>query len=95
MSFNRVYLRSSMSHTDGLMQRNFNQILKELPQGHRYRVTGTGKVVLKDERYDDVTHDDENNADNVRGPGRDPRQSLPRGGLRGRGRGRGRPDYVR
>ena len=62
--------------------------MKELPQGHRYRVTGTGKIVLKEEDAFD-------NADSNSDTGRDPRQSLPRVNYRGRGRGRGRPVNVR
>ena len=81
------------------MQKNFSHILKELPQEHRYRVTGSGKIVLKDDRYSEDRQDEaENNnfEDAEQGAvGRDHRQFLPRGGLRGRGRGRGRLGHPR
>jgi len=46
--YNGVYLRSSMSHTDRVAQPNLVSILRELPNGNKYHVTGNGKVILKD-----------------------------------------------
>jgi len=44
-----VYLRSFTSHTDGVLHQNFMTILKELPNGDKYRATNNGKLVTKDE----------------------------------------------
>ena len=46
--YRRVFLRSSMTHSDRLMQQNLQTILKELPHGDSYRVTANGKLVKKD-----------------------------------------------
>jgi hypothetical protein len=46
--YKQVYLRSSQSHSDRVMQQNLQTILKELPNGDSYRVTGHGKLVKKD-----------------------------------------------
>ena len=46
--YRRVYLRSSMTHQERLMQQNFLTLLKEIPNGNKYRVTANGKVILKD-----------------------------------------------
>jgi len=43
-----VYIRSSMTHPERLIQQNFLTILKEIPNGDKYRVTANGRVVLKD-----------------------------------------------
>ena len=95
--FGRVYLRSSMSHTDRLIQNNFNQILREILNGYKYRVSGNGKIILKDEHRDDreelLERLDANvgNIDNEVDNEQDgePRAFLPVGGNRGRWRGRG------
>lgn len=44
-----VYIRSSMSHTDRIMQQNFQIILNEIPNGEKFRITANGKVVKKDD----------------------------------------------
>ena len=46
--YRRVYLRSSQSHTDRIMLQNMQAVLTELSNGDRYRVTGHGKLVKKD-----------------------------------------------
>lgn len=43
--FNRVYIRSSMSHEARMLHNNFKAVLQELPNGHNYRLTGSGKVI--------------------------------------------------
>lgn len=43
--FQRVFLRSSQSHAERLIQLNFRTILNELPNGGQFRVTGNGKLV--------------------------------------------------
>ena len=37
-----------MTHQERLMQQNFLTLLKEIPNGNKYRVTANGKVILKD-----------------------------------------------
>ena len=84
--YSRVYLRTSLSHTDRLIQLNFHQILKELPGGEKYRLTGNGRIVLKEEPGE-VRHTRPNDDDaEARAHVRENR--LPAGGYRGRGRGR-------
>ena len=46
--YRRVYIRSSMSHTDRLIQLNFQTLLRDLPNGDQYRVTANGKLVKQD-----------------------------------------------
>ena len=45
--YNRVFLRSSLSHSGRLIQLNFKTILEEIPNGGNYRVTGSGRLVRK------------------------------------------------
>lgn len=52
--YRRVYLRRSMPHTERLIQLNFKQILKEMPNGSKYRMTGSGRIVLKEDTTDQV-----------------------------------------
>lgn len=40
-----IYMRSSKSHMERLIELNFKTVLDELPNGRNYRVTGNGKVV--------------------------------------------------
>ena len=44
-----VYIRSSMSHTDRIVQQNFLTLLKEIPNGNNYMVTSNGKVIEKEQ----------------------------------------------
>ena len=46
--YDAVFIRSSMSHSDRLMQQNFQALLKEIPNGDGYRMTVNGKLVKKD-----------------------------------------------
>ena len=46
--YRRVYIRSSQSHSDRIMQQSLQTILSDIPNGERYRVTGHGKIVKKD-----------------------------------------------
>ena len=46
--YRRVYIRSSQSHSDRIMQQNLQTILSEIHNGESYRVTGHGKIVKKD-----------------------------------------------
>ena len=45
--FQRVYLRSSMSHNERLQQLNFKTLLQEIPNGDGYRITGSGRLIKK------------------------------------------------
>ena len=40
-----TFIRSSMSHTDRIMQQNFQTILKSIPNGNDFRVAANGKIV--------------------------------------------------
>jgi BMFP domain-containing protein YqiC len=71
--FRRVYLRSSQTHAERLMSLNFREILKEIPNGNNYRVSGNGKILKKE---------DGNGFENTRPK---PRTVAS---VRGRGRGR-------
>ena len=46
-NFKRVYLRSSLSHCERLLQLNMKMIIEELPSGNQYRITGNGRLVKK------------------------------------------------
>ena len=50
-SFNRVYIRSSHSHVERVVERNFKTILSELPFGDQYRFTGHG-ILVKSQNKD-------------------------------------------
>ena len=50
--FSNVYLRSSMSHVERQCQLNFKMLLKEIPGGKDYRLTGSGRIVKKAEGQD-------------------------------------------
>ena len=63
--YNRVYLRTSLSHTDRVMQHNFQKILSEMPNGHRYRVSGHGKIIDREEVYEDSEVDRGSNPDHT------------------------------
>lgn len=100
---NRVFIHGSRTHVERLLEHNIKTILDQLPDGHRFRMTGSGRLVRRDEdgenfegaddqRYDDRQYDD-------RGRGYDPtyagitqrgRGGPPRGAHFGRGQ-RGRP----
>ena len=44
-SYRSVFLRSSQTHAERLIQLNFKTILQELPNGTNYHVTGNGRLV--------------------------------------------------
>ena len=76
--YGRVYIRSSQSHTDRLVQQNIETLLKELPNGNQYRITANGKLIKRDNWDGNIAPDR-----GVAGAG------FGRGIGRGRGRGRG------
>ena len=61
--YNRVYLRSSKPHVERLTEINFRTLLRELPNGNQYRMTGNGRIIRKDD--DGRTR---NRMDNYRNP---------------------------
>ena len=42
-----VFIRSSLSHTDRVIQQNMISLLRELPNGDNFRITAHGKLVKK------------------------------------------------
>lgn len=46
--FKNVYLRSSKSHTERILELNAKTLLSELPNGNQFRVTANGRIVKKD-----------------------------------------------
>ena len=47
--YRNVYLRSSKTHTERLVDLNFRTLLHELPNGKNYRVAGNGRVIIRDD----------------------------------------------
>ena len=45
--YTNVYMRSALSHTERVMERNFQTILREIPNGGEFRRTGHGIVIRK------------------------------------------------
>ena len=45
--FSKVYLRSSKTHTERLLELNAKTLLKEMPNGDDFRVTASGRIVKK------------------------------------------------
>lgn len=59
--YKNVYLRSSKSHTDSLIELNARTILNEIPNGRQFRITSNGRIVKKQneiQRPLTDTHDD-------------------------------------
>ena len=44
-----MYLHSSKSHTDRLIETNFKTLLHEIPNGNSYRLAGNGRILKKSE----------------------------------------------
>ena len=53
--YSRVYIRSSQTHAERLIQLNFKTILNEMPNGGEYRVTGNGRLVRKQQVFEEQT----------------------------------------
>ena len=51
-TYGRVYIRSSKSHVERLLELNTKTILSELPNGHLYRVSANGRILKKDNASD-------------------------------------------
>ena len=50
--FKNVFLRSSKTHTERLLELNTRTLLKHIPNGDQLRLTSHGKIVPKDVRFD-------------------------------------------
>jgi polyhydroxyalkanoate synthesis regulator phasin len=88
--YKRVYLRTSMTHSERLLRLNFETLMKEIPGGRNLRMTGSGKIIRSEwqQEQENMGNEDQYHRDPEI---RDTRseQHYTRGG-RGRGRGRGR-----
>jgi hypothetical protein len=47
--FSRVFIRSSKSHSERVMEQNFKTLLELLPFGKDYFITGNGKMIRRNE----------------------------------------------
>ena len=45
--FKRVYIQSAKSHVERLLELNARTLLRELPQGRSYRVSGNGRILRR------------------------------------------------
>ncbi len=54
--FPRVFLRSSKSHTERLIEPNFKKMLDLIPGGENMRVAGSGRLVDRKGNYDESSH---------------------------------------
>ena len=48
-TYQRVYMRSSMSHSERINQMNTHILLKEIGADHRYRISGNGKLLNREQ----------------------------------------------
>ena len=55
--FTKVYLRSSQTHAERLIDLNFRKVLEELPNGNEFRMTGNGRLIKQSA---DNTHQKKN-----------------------------------
>lgn len=46
--YKRIYIRGSKSFIERTMENNIRMLLKQVPDGHLYRLTGSGKIIPKD-----------------------------------------------
>ena len=46
--FEKVFVRSSKSHMERLMDLNFKTLLSEIPQGRSYRIAANGRIIKRD-----------------------------------------------
>ncbi|CAG2226761.1 unnamed protein product [Mytilus edulis] len=61
--YRSVYLRSSKSYVERMMELNTRTLLKELPQGAQYRMTANGRLVKKNEDSSLENNQEENGHD--------------------------------
>lgn len=48
--FSKVFIRSSKTHMERLMEMNTRVLLDNIPNGHQYRMTSHGKLIKKDDQ---------------------------------------------
>ena len=51
--FSGIWIRNSMPHIERLIHLNFRQLLKIVPNGSMYRVSGSGRIYLRDHDGDE------------------------------------------
>ena len=73
--FGRVFIQSAKSHTERLIDLNFRTILKELPAGKDYFLTGNGKLVKRDRQQERQNPGNSASLDSSGSPRRGPRSS--------------------
>ena len=49
--YRRVYLRSSKSHVERLLELNTKTLLEQMPTGNQFRLTGNGRLIHANEDY--------------------------------------------
>ena len=94
IEYRRVWIRSSKCHTDRLLELNFLAVLDMIPGGDQYRLTGSGRIIKRDETYDTEMQDTASTGTYVTDPAEvasgDNPWRYPRGNQHPR-RGQGRP----
>ena len=88
IKYKKVYMRGTQTHAERLNELNFKATLHKISGGNRYRITGSGRLVYKDQgeaRDTAMTQDGEDAGEGGRDAGA--RQRGGRGGQIGRGRG--------
>ena len=89
--YKNVWMRSSMPHLERIFHMNMKNMLKLVPDGDQYFITGSGKMVRKNEEQSNDEDGGEWQGVHRRdGRGRGGMRGGPRGGPRGGGRGTGR-----
>lgn len=65
-NYRRIYIRGSKSIIEKNMESNIRMLLKQIPEGHKYRLTAGGKIVQRDDtrprpnyRDNPVTNEDQ------------------------------------
>jgi hypothetical protein len=43
--FKKVFIRSSKTHTERIVELNARTLLKQMPNGHRFRIAGNGRII--------------------------------------------------
>ena len=46
-AFKRVFIQSAKSHVEWLLELNARTLLRELPQGRSYRMSGNGRILRR------------------------------------------------
>ena len=87
--YSRVWLRSSKTHAERLLEINFKKMLTMVPEGEKYTVTGSGKIEERDTGGEYADDQGARRGQDHRGRGNHQRNSGRGRGGRGRGnRGR-------